>query len=62
MLCQVNYKLNQLFVNFPDRVRVALLEKILKCKRHIIVVNFDDSRLIVLQIRKVDDVFVVNSF
>lgn len=58
----MNDQLDELFVNFFDCVRVALFKKRLKSKWNIIVVNVDNSRLILFEIPEVDYVFVVNSF
>ena len=59
---QMNYKLNQLLVDLLYRACVTLLEKVLKCVWHVIVINFNGSSLVVLQIAKIYYVLVVNVF
>lgn len=57
---QVNYQLDQLFMDLLDSFSVALWEKLLNRKWNVIVINVDCSVLVVVQKTKVDDVLVVN--
>jgi len=49
-------------MNLPDCLCVTWLKKVLKSKRNIIIINIDDSILVILKISEIDNIFMIYVF